>query len=130
MQESKKEQELINNLNSTEIKDVIVAAIEDAKGNDIKVIDVQHLTQVTDYMIIVSGTSNRHIQTIAETAYLQAAAHGIEKFGIEGLGKSEWVVVDFSDVVLHVMSPPAREHYNIEGLWDISQASSENNTED
>ena len=102
------------------IKDVIIAAIEDAKGNDTIAIEVAHLTQVTDHMIITSGTSNRHIQTIAETAMKSAEEAGFEKIGIEGLGKSEWVVVDFADVVLHVMSPAAREHYNIEGLWDIN----------
>lgn len=103
-----------------EIKDIVVSAIEDAKGNDITVIDVSHLTQITDFMIVTSGTSNRHIQTIAETAFKTAQEKGYEKIGTEGLGQSEWVVVDFADVVLHIMSPPAREHYNIEGLWDIN----------
>jgi len=110
----------IQNQDSALIKDIIVSALEDAKGNDITVIEVTHLTQVTDFMIIVTGTSNRHIQTIAETAFKNAQEQGYEKIGIEGLGKSEWVVVDFADVVLHVMSPAAREHYNIEGLWDIA----------
>ena len=102
------------------IKNIVIAAIEDAKGNDTIAIEVAHLTQVTDHMIITSGTSNRHIQTIAETAMKAAEEEGFEKIGIEGLGKSEWVVVDFADVVLHIMSPAAREHYNIEGLWDIN----------
>ena len=101
------------------IKNAIVSALEDAKANNITVLNVVHLTQVTDFMIIASGTSNRHIQTIAETAIKNAQEKGFEKMGVEGLGKSEWVVVDFGDVVLHVMSPAAREHYNIEGLWDI-----------
>lgn len=105
---------------SIAIKDIVVSAIEDAKGLDITIIKVSHLTQVTDYMIIATGTSNRHIQTIAETAIKNAQQKGFEKIGLEGLGQSEWVVVDFADVVLHVMSPTAREHYNIEGLWDIS----------
>ena len=105
---------------SQKVKNVVIAAIEDAKGNDTIAIDVAHLTQVTDQMIITSGTSNRHIQTIAETAMKAAEEAGFEKIGIEGLGKSEWVVVDFADVVLHIMSPAAREHYNIEGLWDIN----------
>ena len=107
-------------INAAGIKNTIVAAKEDAKGNDIIALDVTHLTQVTDFMVIVSGTSNRHIQTIAETAMKDVEEYGVDKIGIEGLGKSEWVVVDFADVVLHVMSPTAREHYNIEGLWDIS----------
>lgn len=120
MQESKKKVTISLSKESIAIRDIIVAAIEDAKGNDITVIEVSHLTQVTDFMIVVSGTSNRHIQTISETAMKSAQEKGFEKIGVEGLGKSEWVVVDFADVVLHVMSPAAREHYNIEGLWDIN----------
>lgn len=124
MQESKKSAvKSQTTKESIKIKDIVVSAIEDAKGNDITVIEVAHLTQVTDFMVIVSGTSNRHIQTIAETAVKQAREQGYEKLGVEGLGESEWVVVDFVDVVLHVMSPPAREHYNIEGLWDLSAES-------
>lgn len=102
------------------IKDIVIAAIEDAKGKDLTVLNVTHLTQITDYMIIVSGTSNRHIQTLAETAIDAVNQAGFEKIGVEGLGQSEWVVVDFADVVVHVMSPAAREHYNIEGLWNIN----------
>ena len=102
------------------IKNLVIQAVQDAKGNDVIAIEVAHLTQVTDYMIIVSGTSNRHIQTIAEKAMKVTEEAGFEKIGIEGLGKSEWVVVDFADVILHIMSPAAREHYNIEGLWDIN----------
>lgn len=113
-------------MNSTNLKNIIVSALDDAKGNEVTVIDVTHLTQVTDFMIVVSGTSNRHIQTIAETSYKQASEKGYNKMGMEGLGKSEWVVVDFLDVVLHVMSPSAREHYNIEGLWDISKEKADN----
>ena len=126
MQESKRNTDNQNNhQNATKLKDIIVAAIEDAKGNDTSVIDVSPLTQITDYMVIVSGTSNRHIQTIAESAYKAAAEQGYERIGMEGLGQSEWVVIDFADVVLHVMSPAAREHYNIEGLWDIQAESEE-----
>jgi len=126
LQESKRNTDNQNNhQNATKLKDIIVAAIEDAKGNDTSVIDVSPLTQITDYMVIVSGTSNRHIQTIAESAYKAAAEQGYERIGMEGLGQSEWVVIDFADVVLHVMSPAAREHYNIEGLWDIQAESEE-----
>ena len=102
------------------IKNIIIEAVQDAKGNNIIEIEVAHLTQITDYMIIASGTSNRHIQTIAERAMKAVEDAGFEKIGLEGLGKSEWVVVDFADVILHIMSPAAREHYNIEGLWDIN----------
>lgn len=120
MQESNKKQSTKATKDSNTIKNIVISALEDAKGIDITVIKVSHLTQVTDFMVIVTGTSNRHIQTIAENAFKMTQKQGFEKIGVEGLGKSEWVVVDFSDVVLHVMSPAAREHYNIEGLWDIT----------
>lgn len=120
MQDTKKQVSNDQTQISNTIKNIVVSAIEDAKGNETAVINVSQLTQVTDYMIVVSGTSNRHIQTIAETAIKAIQENGFEKIGVEGLGQSEWVVVDFADVVLHIMSPAAREHYNIEGLWDIS----------
>ena len=125
LQESNKNNSSLQSLESGDIKNIVIEAVEEAKGNEILAIEVSHLTQVTDYMIIVSGTSNRHIQTLAESAIKNCQKHGIEKLGVEGLGNSEWVVVDFADVVLHVMSPAAREHYNIEGLWDISSDTSQ-----
>jgi len=123
LQESKEKTVSLETSESENLKNIIVSALEDAKGNEISVINVIHLTQMTDYMVIASGTSNRHIQTLAEAAIKKAQENNFEKIGLEGLGQSEWVVVDFSDVVLHVMSPAAREHYNIEGLWDIKTKS-------
>ena len=70
-------------VDSSQLKNIIVDALEDAKANDITVIDVKHLTQVTDYMVIASGTSNRHIQTIAESAFKKAQEAGYEKMGTE-----------------------------------------------
>ncbi len=109
-----------NSQSSISEKEQVLASIEDAKGLDVKTIEVSHLTSITDYIIIVSGTSSRHLQTIAEAAIKDAKEKDNDILGVEGLGQSEWVVVDFGDIVLHVMSPTAREFYNIEGLWDIN----------
>lgn len=100
-------------------KNIIVEAIEDAKGVKITELEVSHLTSIADFIIIVSGTSNRHLQTIAESATTKAKSKGLEVLGVEGANNSEWIVADFGDIILHVMSPSAREFYNIEGLWDI-----------
>ena len=120
MQKTENLNDVTNSQNSILEKEQILASIDDAKGLDVKTIEVSHLTSITDYIIIVSGTSSRHLQTIAETAIKDAKDKGNEILGVEGLGQSEWVVVDFGDIVLHVMSPTAREFYNIEGLWDIN----------
>lgn len=102
-------------------KDGIINSLENAKGMDIVALEVSHLTSIADFIIVVSGTSNRHLQTLAETAIADAKNSGTDVIGVEGLGNSEWVVVDFGDIILHVMSPSAREFYNIEGLWDIQE---------
>jgi ribosome-associated protein len=119
LQKTENPTNITNSQSSISEKDQILASIDDAKGLDVKIIEVSHLTSITDHIIIVSGTSNRHLQTIAETAIKDAREKGTDIIGVEGLGQSEWVVVDFGDTVLHVMSPSAREFYNIEGLWDI-----------
>jgi ribosome-associated protein len=120
LQKTENKTDTPNSQNSNSEKQQILASIEDAKGLNVKSIEVTHLTSIADHIIIVSGTSNRHLQTIAETAIKNAKEHGYEILGVEGLGQSEWVVVDFGDIILHVMSPSAREFYNIEGLWDIT----------
>ncbi len=104
---------------STQLLAVVIDALEDAKAKDITALDVSHLTSVTDHLAICTGTSNRHLKTIAETAMGKARQAGFDVFGHEGEGVSEWVVVDLGDVVLHVMSPEARGFYNLEGLWGI-----------
>ncbi len=100
---------------------VVVAALEDAKARDMTSLDVTHLTSITDYLVICSGTSSRHLKTIAETAMEKVRSAGFEILGHEGGGVSEWVVVDCGDVVLHVMSPQAREFYNLENLWGMDR---------
>lgn len=108
---------------SSRLLAIVTDALEDAKAKDITTLDVSHLTSVTDALAICTGTSNRHLKTIAETAMSTIRQAGFEVLGHEGEGVSEWVVVDLGDVVLHVMSPQARAFYNLEGLWAMDSAS-------
>lgn len=96
-----------------------VEALEDVKGTDIKVLDVQGLTSVTDWMVICTGTSNRHTKSLAENVIDMAKQSGNRPLGIQGTETGEWVLVDLGHVVVHVMLAQARAFYQLEKLWDL-----------
>jgi ribosome-associated protein len=97
-------------------------ALADVKARDVRVIDVRHLTTVADYLVIATGTSDRHVKSLADHVVAVAGAAGVRALGIEGREGGEWVLVDLQDVVVHVMQPKARDFYKLEGLWDIGSA--------
>ena len=98
--------------------DAVVASLEDAKGQDIKVLDVRKLTDITDYMIVTTGTSGRHVKTIADRVLEFMLAKGWKPLGMEGEESRDWVLVDFVDVVVHIMRSKTRRHFDLESLWD------------
>jgi ribosome-associated protein len=97
-------------------------ALADLKARDIKVLDVRQLTTIADYMVVASGTSDRHVKSIADRLVQRASEAGCKPLGIEGTGSGEWVLVDLADVIVHIMQPKAREFYKLEGLWDMDAA--------
>ncbi len=105
------------------LKDIIHNALEDLKGQDIVVLDVAKLSDVTDTLIIATGTSNRHVKSLAENALQDAKDAGIPAIGVEGMEAGEWVLVDYGDCVLHVMLQKTRDFYELEKLWSISPSS-------
>ena len=100
-----------------------VAALEDLKGQDITTIDVQGKTSVTDYMIIASGSSTRHVKSLAENVLEKAKEQGVRPLGSEGLDGGEWALLDLGDVVVHVMQVPTRQFYDLERLWQGAEQS-------
>jgi len=102
----------------------IVNALENLKGKEIVCMDVRKLTDVTDTLVIVSGTSNRHVKSLADNAAMELKKAGKRAYNIEGADAGEWVLVDFGDVVLHVMQPHIREFYDLEKLWGTPVADS------
>ncbi len=99
---------------------VVTDALEDMKANDIRCLDVRHLTSVTDTMIIAGGRSDRHVRALADAVLERAEAAGVSPLGVEGQDAGEWVLVDLADVVVHLMLPRVRDFFNLEKLWDIS----------
>lgn len=94
-------------------------AVEELKARDIVEIDVRGKSSVTDYMVIASGTSTRHVKSIANEVVKFAKKLDVMPLGVEGEREAEWVLVDLGDVVVHVMLPRVREFYALERLWTV-----------
>ena len=95
--------------------------MEEIKAKDVVEIDVRGRTSVTDHMVIVSGTSTRHVKSIADEVTRFAKKLGVMPLGVEGEREAEWVLVDLGDVIVHVMLPRVREFYALERLWTVGE---------
>lgn len=104
------------------LKSVVLGALEDMKALDVKVLDVRGLTDIADTMIIASGTSDRHVRSVAQRIVEKTKAAGFRPHGVEGQQDGDWILIDLSDTIVHVMLPRVREFYGLEKLWDIKAA--------
>ena len=96
---------------------LVVADIEELQGQDIDVLDVRELTDVTDYMVVATGRTGRHVRAITEKVVVAAKHRDAPPLGVEGEREGDWVLVDLCDVVVHVMQPETRNLYQLEKLW-------------
>jgi ribosome-associated protein len=101
---------------------VAISALEDMKAVNVKVLDVRKLTDVADTMIVATGTSDRHVKSIADRLVERCRQAGRRPYGVEGEREGEWVLVDLQDLIVHVMLPRIREFYGLEKLWDLRPA--------
>lgn len=104
-------------MQSNELLTHVLSALDDGKGNDITVIDVRDKTNITDYMVIASGTSDRHVVSLAGRVVERIKENHLAPLGVEGENTGEWVLVDLGDAIIHVMKPQTREFYQLEKLW-------------
>ena len=123
---SSKQEGQQDNAAEDRLLNIVVDAIDDMKGMDLMVIDVRDMTSITDRMVIASGTSTRHVKSIADAVALKAKQGGFPALGVEGAQAAEWVLIDLGDVVVHVMTPAIREFYALEKLWAVVGDKSEN----
>ena len=108
----------IDSMKPEQIKEKVVEAVEEMKAQDVRVIDVTDISNFTDFMVVVSGTSDTHVKAIAREASNSLRTQGHIPLNEDGADVGEWILVDFGDVVLHVMRPEVREYYDLEKLWD------------
>jgi ribosome-associated protein len=109
-------------MNSEQLSDLVVDALDDIKGLDIVKLDVRKMTTVTDYMVLASGTSSRHVKALVDNVAEKAGKAGHKPIGVEGEEGGEWVLLDLQDTLVHVMLPKMREFYNLEKLWSLGSA--------
>lgn len=108
---------------STEqLRDLVNSALEDLKAIDIHTIDVRGENPLTDMFVVASGNSSRHVKSMADKIAMRAKELGWPPLGIEGYREGEWVLVDLNDVIVHIMLPQTRAFYNIEKLWEFTEA--------
>ncbi|OOG44108.1 ribosome silencing factor [Rhodanobacter sp. C06] len=104
---------------TAELRKTVVAALEELKAKDVREIDVRGKTSIADLLVIASGTSARHVKSIADEVVKFAKKAGVMPLGVEGEQEAEWVLVDLGDVIVHVMLPRIREFYGLERLWTV-----------
>ncbi|MBM94456.1 MAG: ribosome silencing factor [Oceanospirillaceae bacterium] len=104
-------------MQTDQLKSLVVEALDDMKAQNITVLDVRGRTSVTDYMIIATGTSSRHVAAVAGNVEEKVKKAGLQPNGTEGRSASDWVLIDLFDVVTHIMTDQARHFYDLERLW-------------
>ncbi|WP_304641111.1 ribosome silencing factor [Pseudomonas sp.] len=109
-------------MQNDDLAKLVENALEELKAKDVVRIDVKELTSVTDYMIIASGTSGRHVKSLSDNLVEKAKAAGRRPLGVEGQDSGEWVLVDLGDVVVHIMQPATRQFYDLERLWQSAES--------
>lgn len=103
-----------------QLRQLVLGSLQDFKAIDIQEIDVSSLSPLTERFVIASGSSSRHVKSMAENLVMKAKAAGCPPLGVEGQKQAEWVLVDLNDIVVHLMLPKTRAFYNLEKLWETS----------
>lgn len=99
------------------LQDFVIDKIDDMKAQDIVAIDVKGKSSITDCMVICTGTSTRHVASIAEHVVKEARQIGLRPFNVDSRSSSDWLVVDLGDIIVHVMQEESRQLYELEKLW-------------
>lgn len=98
---------------------IAVSSLEDDKAEDITVIDLAGKTSISDFMVIATGRSNRHVAALAQHLVERLKKRGLVPLSVEGLAQSDWVLIDAGDVIVHLFRPEVRAFYNLEKMWSV-----------
>lgn len=113
-----------------DLNQIVITALEDLKGQEIVSMDVTELSDIMDTLVIVTGTSSRHVKSLASNVVQDAKAAGEQPLGVEGLETGDWVLVDLGGIVVHVMLEQSRRFYDLEKLWSMEPAGRQEENED
>lgn len=108
-------------MQAEQVLKIVQAELEERKGQQIAVLDVREKTSFTDYMVVVTGTSDRHISALCDYVAAKLEENGVKPLGVEGGPGADWILVDVGDVIVHAMTAQAREHYQLEKLWSVDR---------
>lgn len=109
-------------MKSADLRKLAVKTLEDMKGIDIVALDIKKMSTIADYMLVVTGTSSRHVKSIADEVAKRCKDKGVTVRGMEGEEQAEWVLLDLGDVIVHVMQASVRKLYDLESLWSMTPA--------
>ena len=104
------------------LRDFVETAVADMKGQNVVIMDIQKMSSIADYMLVVTGTSSRHVRSIADEVEKRCKEKEVPIRGMEGKEGAEWVLLDLGDVIVHVMQAATRKLYDLESLWKLSPA--------
>jgi len=108
-----------DNFQAAHLRDEVLTFLENKKAEGLSVIDIQNKTALADYMIVASGTSPRHIQTMGMLLKEHLRKFGVKSIGVEGKDSQDWVLIDAGDVIVHLFRPEVREFYDLERMWSV-----------
>lgn len=106
-------------MQAEELLKIAQDVLDERKGQTITTLDVRGKTSFTDYMVVVTGTSDRHIKALCDYIIEKVKENGFRPLGMEGDLGSDWVLLDLGDVIVHAMTAQAREYYQLEKLWSV-----------
>ncbi len=116
-------------MDAKQLQKLILDELDEIQAKDLITLDVRGLTDVTDTMIICTGTSKRHVKSIADNLVTKVKQEQLQPLGIEGFEYGEWILVDLGDIVVHIMLPQIREFYSLEKLWATTEESRQANAD-
>ena len=105
---------------TVEILDIIKKSLDDGKAEDVMVIDLAGKSSIANYMVVASGTSNRHVAALAENVQMKLKEKGHKSIS-EGEEKADWILIDAYDVIVHIFKPEVREFYSLEKMWSMAK---------
>ncbi|MDD5410796.1 MAG: ribosome silencing factor [Methylobacter sp.] len=109
-------------MQAEDILKIVQDVLDERKGQHVTTLDVRNKTSFTDYMVLVTGTSDRHLKSLCDYVSEKIKENGVRPLGVEGDLGSDWVLLDLGDVIVHAMTAQAREFYQLEKLWSVDKA--------